>query len=302
MKSLGRPITVVRALSFNMGVCVTMSLTSFLAMNKDVRERFRQEFQKPKFLVKKEIFAPPLSTRYSLVGTAFDYLLRFYLKLLNSNTVDKGHWVAETAVEVLASYSSLRAKAEKIVSQAKVRVANFLKTGQINDELIESALLLGGLDPIFRAGVGHENIGLVYNEDVQDVKNLISIIEPSIFKASKICLLNPTFGAASFMVGGADADLVVDDTIIDIKTTKNLELKSEDFHQLLGYYTLHEISGIGEITPKLEIKKVAIYYARYAYLHSLELHDIINRQTFPEFVAWFKARANKEYCPINKLP
>jgi hypothetical protein len=270
-------------------------------MNKDVRERFRQEFHKPKFRVKKEIVAPPLSTRYSLVGTAFDYLLRFYLKLLNPNTVDKGHWVAETAVEVLASCPSLHTKAEKIVSQAKVRVANFLKTGQISDELIESALLLGGLDPIFRAGVGHENIGLVYNEDVQDVKNLISIIEPSIFKASKICLLNPTFGAASLMVGGADADLVVDDTIIDIKTTKNLELKSEDFHQLLGYYTLHEISGIGEITPKLEIKKVAIYYARYAYLHSLELQDIINRQTFPEFVAWFKARANKEYRPINKL-
>lgn len=101
------------------------------------------------------------------------------------------------------------------------------------------------------------------------------------------------------MVGGADADLVIDDTIIDIKTTKKLKLQTEAFHQILGYYVLHEISGIGEITPKLEIKKVAIYYSRYAYLHSLQLKDLINQKTFPEFIEWFKARANKKYHVIN---
>jgi hypothetical protein len=51
-----------------------MSLTSFLNKNSDVREQFKQEFQKPPLQVKKELLAPPLTKRYSTVGTAFDYL------------------------------------------------------------------------------------------------------------------------------------------------------------------------------------------------------------------------------------
>ncbi len=70
-----------------------MSLTSFLK-NRDVKERFRQEFEMPKMRAERELLAPPLSNRYSLVGTAFDYLMRFYLKRLNPDAVT-GQWVAE---------------------------------------------------------------------------------------------------------------------------------------------------------------------------------------------------------------
>ena len=73
-----------------------MSLTSFLR-NKDVQERFRQEFRKPKFTAKKDLLAPPLTKHYSLVGTAFDYLLRFYVERLNPNAITK-KWVAEFAI------------------------------------------------------------------------------------------------------------------------------------------------------------------------------------------------------------
>ena len=94
-----------------------MSLTSFLKDNADVRERFRQEFKKPEFLAKKELAAPPLTTRYSTVGTAFDYLLRFFIQHLNPHTIDKGYWVAETAVELLADDAKLYAKGEKIIGR-----------------------------------------------------------------------------------------------------------------------------------------------------------------------------------------
>jgi biotin operon repressor len=91
-----------------------VSLTSFIRDNTDVRERFQQEFQKPKFSVKKDMVAPPLTTRYSLVGTAFDYLLRFLLQRVNSNTIDKGYWVAEKALELLADDQTLFSKGEVI--------------------------------------------------------------------------------------------------------------------------------------------------------------------------------------------
>jgi len=77
-----------------------MSLTSFLE-RKDVRERFRQEFDMPRMKTKRELLAPPLSNRYSLVGTAFDYLARFYVKRLNPDAITKA-WIAEIVLHDLS--------------------------------------------------------------------------------------------------------------------------------------------------------------------------------------------------------
>ena len=73
-----------------------MSLTTFLK-NRDVKEEFAQQFPKPRFSLKKEILAPPITKHYSLVGTAFDYLMRFYLKHLNPDAITK-RWVAELSI------------------------------------------------------------------------------------------------------------------------------------------------------------------------------------------------------------
>jgi hypothetical protein len=230
-----------------------MSLTSFIEGNKEVRLYLRREIPKPKFSIQKDILAPPLSIRYSLTGTAFDYLLRFYIEYLNPNVSICEHWIAEHSIGLLRKDSVKQKKASDIVSNAKKNLDDFLQTGQMSDALIRSTLLLAGLDPIFRAGVGHEYIGIIYEEDVKDMWNLFSIINPETFKSKTLCLLNPTFGFASGIVGGADADLLIDNTLIDIKTTKNFELKEGYFQQLIGYYILHEISEISDIKPKVKI-------------------------------------------------
>lgn len=276
-----------------------MSLTSFLK-NKDVHERFQKEFIKPRLSIKKDILAPSLSTdRARLVGTAFDYLVRFYLQHLNPKAVCR-RWIAEEALTRLTTNPELHKKGQEIVEGARWNVAEFLKTGKITDELIRCAVLLAGLDPIVRAGVGHENIGLVYKHDVQDLRKLMGVIEPRLFKARKVCLLNPTFGKASSLVGGADADLVIDDTIIDIKTTKYLRCLSRDFYQLIGYYVLHQIGAVEGIKLKSDIKKVAVYFSRFAYLHIFEIKEIIEPSTFPKFIKWFETRARKEKKDIGR--
>lgn len=272
-----------------------MSLTSFLADNADVRERFKEEFRKPLFLVKRKLVAPPLTTRYSTVGTAFDYLLRFVIQRLNPNTIDGGYWIAETAVELLAPDAALSAKGEKIVSRARNRLAEYLKKGRVTGELIECALSLATLDPTFRAGVGHEMIGVVHKDDVQDLKNLLAVVNKKFFVSRTLCLINPTFGPASALVGGADADLVIDDTLIDIKTTKKLSLDRRAFDQVLGYYILHHISGVGDLKPKPAIKKLAVYFSRYGYLHEIPVSELIDSTSFPNFVRWFGRRAAQAF-------
>ena len=170
-----------------------------------------------------------------------------------------------------------------------------MKTGLISEDIFKSAVLLAQLDPIFRAGVVDENIGTVDDRDISDLRKLISIVEPKNFKAVELCLLDPTFGKASALVGGADVDLVIDDMMIDIKTTKKFELQRDYFNQLIGYYILYRIGGIDGMPPKHEIRRIGIYFSRHGYLYLIDVHDVINQDTFSKFIEWFKERAGKEY-------
>lgn len=273
-----------------------MSLTSFLENNPDVRDRFRQEFAKPKFSKGAKILAPPLTANYGAVGTAFDYLFRFLIQQLNPHAVGNPRWVAELVVaKYLADKPELLAKGKKIISRARHDLSVFLKEGQIFDALIESALMLATLDPVHRKKKGHELIGIFDKDDLQDLKNLVSAVDRKTFTSEGLCLLNPTFGEASRLVSGADADLVLDETLIDIKTVKDLSLERNYFDQVLGYYVLQHIGGIGKLSLKPKITKVAIYFSRYGYLHVMPIAEIVDPTTFPSFIQWFQARAAEAF-------
>jgi hypothetical protein len=300
-----------------------MSLTSFIK-NKDVKDTFKQEFKKPQLKLQAELLAPPLTTNYGLVGTAFDYLLRFYIKRLNPDAVEQ-HWASELSLDFLAliqQYGSsdisdedpvmrklnetktknpaladpiIYKKALEIVQYAKNVYNRYLNTGKMEHDLFKAVLLLAQVDVIYRAGLVYENFGSVDENDIKDLQNLISIVRPEYFKAKKICVLNPAFGKASELIGGADCDLVIDDAIIDIKTTKKLDFRRDYFNQLIGYYTLYKIGGIDDASPDVEIKRLGIYFSRYGYLYFIDVQNIIREDAFLHFVEWFKKRAGKEY-------
>jgi hypothetical protein len=71
-------------------------------------------------------------------------------------------------------------------------------------------------------------------------------------------VLNPTF-AGSRDVGGADADLIVDGCLVDIKTTVQTKLSSEWLYQLIGYTLL-------DYEDAYQIREVALYLARQGIL------------------------------------
>lgn len=317
-----------------------MSLTSFLTNknNQDVRDKFKQEFLKPKFSLNQEILAPPLTKNYSTVGTAFDYLLRFYLEYLNSGAITKV-WIAygscfnlreildelesntkfkdmpkliqyriatflrkrgynslPTRKNLISLFQDFYIKANNIILEAKENHTIFPKSGEINDSLIKSALLLAQLEPIYRAGLVDTNIGIIDKKDVEDLKNLLSFFDPKDFRAKEICLLNPSFNYSG-LIGGADADLVIDDMLIDIKTTKNLELRRSDFNQIIGYYASYKMGDIDGRPQNYDIKRLGIYFSRYGYLYLIDLKKIIDEIKFIDFLEWFKQRATESYIP-----
>ncbi len=274
-----------------------MSLTSFLK-NKDVKEKFKEEFPKPRFSSKKEMLAPPLTSNYPLVGIAFDYLMRFKLELINSNAITTS-WVAQNTLIIAKRNNSkeLYKEAKKIIENARLELLLYKKNGNIDncEGLLEYALLLAQLDFFYRSGRIYENLGYIEDKDIDDLRNLISIVDPEQFKSKHTCILNPTFGDASALVGGADADFILDDMLIDIKTTKRLQLPREHFDQLIGYYSLYKIGAVQGLQPEHGIEKLGIYFSRHAYLYLIDIHDVINENKFKKFLEWFENRAIQEY-------
>jgi hypothetical protein len=290
-----------------------MSLTSLLRQ-VDVRERFNTEFEKPCLELKQEITAVPTHpsrAHAALVGTAFDYVLRLHVSILNEACVWSRDWTAEIAVERLAdhiaaripvfppgasqSYRGVLSKAHRIVGDARREYDRCHDEQKVSDAMLRFALLLGQLEQFYRGGTLSPLFGQVTDAGIADLRNLLSVAQgvTDPFRASRVCILNPGFREASVLVGGADADLLVDDTLIEIKTTKDLKFTAETFRQLVGYYTLYKIGGgvtIGP-RPKPEIRSLGIYFARYGVSRSFPVKNVIDATRLPDFMRWFKRRA-----------
>ena len=94
------------------------------------------------------------------------------------------------------------------------------------------------------------------------------------------------------MVGGADADLLVGSTLIDIKTTIKWGYMWADAAQLVGYYVLAAMNG--EPWP---IDRLAIYRSRFGrieYVDCAEVRQSIDLLGFAEQLLETRASALRE--------
>jgi hypothetical protein len=152
--------------------------------------------------------------------------------------------------------------------------------------LIRATVDLAQLDLVYRIGV--LDLQPINDAIVGDLGNMLALVRPEDFRAKRTCVLNPTFGAASELVGGADGDLFIDGTLIDIKTNKHLELGRDVFNQIVGYYCLSCIGGVDGCRGNVKVTEVAVYFARFGLLHRLPVGSFVDRKCLPALLAWFK--------------
>lgn len=290
-----------------------MSITS-LVRRAEIKELFASTINRPPPIPKKSMVAPPLTENYRLVGAAFDYLMRFYLQRLNPDSKTQ-NWIAEKATTNLYMSGSLSydidedrlevhpriALAEKYLLEARQQYQQYLKRGAVTDKLLISAFRLAHLDVLYRAGpdfFDEAKLKKINREDILDLKGLVSAIDKKQFTSRTACYLNPTFGTASHLVGGADADIILDNKIIEIKTTKSLNLDRRDLYQLIGYYILLLLDGITikESGKKMYVSYandisnvvyIGIYFSRHAYLHLWSVGDLLDPNTLVSFAKRF---------------
>jgi len=264
-----------------------MSLKRFLE-KPEVKKKFKDEFTKPRFKYSKELLAEPQTKNYGLVGTAFDYIARFHIEYINKDkTVISRPWVAETYVKRSFLLPARTSKYEGIIEEAKKRKDRFIENGEMTNELIESALRLSKIDIIHRSAYPEdETFDIVDPKDIEDIWHLYNLFIKHDWTANEICFLNPAFGEASLMVGGADADLIIDNTLIDLKSVQAAGMKRADFDQLMGYYLLNEIGEINGYEGKQEINRIAVYSSRFSEMMVLNISDIFDTSHLPQLKEW----------------
>jgi hypothetical protein len=238
---------------------------------------------KSRFKSSKDCISCPKTQNYSLVGTAFDYLLRSELKRLHPNAKE-GEFIAELSIilisEAVYSTGYFQAKNAEIGSKElnlmrniadnfKEKRATFLKSGILADDFIETTIKYAKLDVIFRAGIYDDIEKDVDQLDIEDLKSLYKLIPEEFKMPSEAILLDPTFGEASRKVEGADVDLIIGHAMIDIKTTKEMKLDRYIWSQIVGYLMLSDHAYEKEgLIPKIE--EIGLYFSRYGYLWKIE--------------------------------
>lgn len=271
-----------------------MSLKKFLE-NKDVKEKFREYLKKPTVAYNKNILAEPVTNNYTIVGIAFDYLLRIYIYHSNSQLQPELRLMAKDAMDKQILGIKYYHKAQDLIKIIDKYIQEFLRSGELTDKLLASCLILAQLDLVVRVGVIDESFGEYSELDVEDLRNLINLAIKFNWKCESRCLLNPNFDLSSLLVGGADADLILDDIIIDIKAIKVSGISRPHFDQLFGYYILSRLENMEDI------RRLGIYSARYGELLVYTIDDIINESKMKELTEWFRDRGYNDYGSLYEL-
>lgn len=275
-----------------------MSLTSFLKNDDELRILLDQTFEKPEVRLDTDRLAEPQTTNYSLIGTAFDYVLRFWLEREYEGISSK-QWVAHTG---LALAQSLPIDTEtgdgsslpEIMSDAEAHHQEYLETGEMTDDLLASTLDLARLDWVYRSGQPPKNLGEASEGDISDLRRLYEIIPEKEFTGAKLVLLNPNFGSASELVSGADADIVLDSMLLDIKTVKEPTLKPGYWRQLVGYAILADLA-FDELEHMPRLSEVGLYFSRHSTIWRISTEEIYGHEKYDQFKEWFQREAKGHF-------
>lgn len=308
-----------------------MSLSSFVA-TMEVRDKIKPLRPKLPRKIDAPLKVEPRTKHYSWVGTAFDYLLRFELQRQAPHAVAR-QWVAEAALDRIwgerdgigwymdprrssqnddeASVGpdekvvwELAQRVRTVIQEAKEAVAIYTKSRKTTkanrEELASHALRLAQLDRVIREWDLDPQFEAVDSADVGDLLALLAIVPPEVLVNQQTMLLNPTFEESSMLVGGADADLITGDMLVDFKVTKKTSMKGDDLDQLLGYFLLARNQH--RIDPRFpEIKKLGLYFCRHGHLWSIGSANWTDHPNFSEVEKWFLKRAEEVFPPSQKL-
>ena len=261
-----------------------------------------------------EMLAPyQLSSRgyAGLVGTAFDYLARVLVarairdhksRCLRLEVAERGLRLLD--VEYRVGEEALR-RINTRYADSRCRLNYFVheQDDAPIEQIISICCFLARLDHLARQSFEHQlpymetTLTVLLSDELseitEDLKRLSDVfsrrfIDAGVMNQDSAVMFNPCF-MSSLLLGGADADIFIDGTLYDLKTSKEPGYKWQDVAQMWGYYLLSRDDGrfapMGLLQfydgPLLKggVKRLAFYRARFGEIEYVDTSQIADDTT-----------------------
>lgn len=199
----------------------------------------------------------------SFMGTAFDRRLRYeYEPDYTDDVVEIGAELLDIAIDDF----------EGIPSRPMNGYINLLlEKGLQSTDLDERSIYAALADIEFRSGRGESawNALEAGGDELQgtliaDLHSLLTMARANLSLSSP--KFGPTFGIGSHWIGGADADIIDEGCLIDVKCVKNIDATAF-IRQVIAYVLL-------DVENEHDLDSVGIYLARQGILWKIPLDDI----------------------------
>jgi hypothetical protein len=221
----------------------------------------------------------------SRMGAALDYAIRF--RMWKEGHADLRPLVAWSGLDADGAHPHRCPLAIRSLRRVYRRSVEALETNtlvELSDAAAEACMRLAELDIIHRAGLKKFRFHPTGPDEWAELQALWSIVPWDEFIGFRWTVLNPTFGAGSRLVGGADADLLVDDVLVDFKCSVRPGLAIRDVRQVVGYAVLANRFGVDGLDPAAfadwpgdqPVTHLGLYLARAGVLHVFPLNEAIS--------------------------
>ncbi len=292
-----------------------MSLTSFIK-NPRIKEAFEQYATKkrtPEEYQNASILVEDADGPQGSAGASFDYLARFHIARVLRNSKIKVHqrqWISEFVQERLYPnrIDSLifdigdNRRWHSYLNEAHSEARAYIAGKESLEWLAVLVQYMANTDLLIRTMMGFNSNFDASGRVARELITMIDLFDPiQLFEPKTRFILNPSFGYSE-KVGGADADLIVDDRLIELKTTKRLSLTKATLMQLAGYTVLHNLGGVetekGICTKPLS--KIGVYFARHNVLIEMPIRELFPSDGYEKFKAVFEEEINVREERIQK--
>ena len=269
-----------------------MSLTSHLKdpnspVTRFLKERFPNTRKAPFLRNARESLSNSVTTQpvppfsqgvYATIGTAIDYRLRYYFDITHPTEL-----AAFTAYETPSPTLH-----RDFMSDLEFAIPNLNPKQRRLDEAGENLLnrycyVLALYDQFKRVAATHLQNSPLNTESPETIDDLLKIPDQAWIKdmrelswlfhdrynrlTNRPHILNPTFDG-SIDVGGADADIIIDDTLIEIKSSIKPTIDGYYIQELIGYTLL-------DYSDRYQIRNIGIYMVRQGILLQWELKECL---------------------------
>jgi hypothetical protein len=303
-----------------------ISLTGILKNpdNWLLREKLKKEFPIPEFKLKSELKAPPLTANHSAVGMAFDYVFCKHIMSINKNSYESkmgrvriadfgglADYILNYPMDIIPTNAQVQENKSKLEFRERREMFSLPRTqNSYKKETLTEEQLLEKFERyknflaerystwgenkwrekynIFDDRTERQKIHPAERHDINDVRDIIALrylVDNQLFTIKQKCYLHPNFGEVSKRIG-AEADMIIDNTLIDIKTTTQLKISRMHFDQLICYYIFSLIAGINGKTEEKPIENIGVYFARHGILWQIPVNQLGDAQKFESFRKW----------------